>query len=271
MTAAQPIALVVSDIDGTLVTPDKQITPAARAAVTALRQRGIGFSLTSSRPGYGMQALIRELDLQLPIGPFNGSSVVAPDLAVLDEHVVPPDAARQSVAFLARKNFDIWLFTGTEWLAHRDDDRYVPREQHAISTAPRFISDDAPYLDRCCKIVGVSGDFARLADGEAELKAMIGAQAHVARSQNYYLDITPPGHDKGTFVAALGARLGVPMASIATIGDMPNDVPMFGVSGLSFAMGNASDAVKAKASRITASNTEDGFARAMDEVLRGHG
>lgn len=271
MTAELPIALVVSDIDGTLVTPDKRITPAAHAAVAALRQRGIGFSLTSSRPGYGIRSLISELDLQLPIGPFNGSSVVAPDLRVIEEHVVPSDAARQSVAFLARKGFDIWLFTNREWLAHRDDDRYVPREQHAISTAPRFITDDTPYLDSCCKIVGVSGDFARLADGEAELKALIGTQAHVARSQNYYLDITPPEHDKGTFVAALGVRLGVPASRIATIGDMPNDVPMFGVSGLSFAMGNASDAVKAKALRVTASNTDDGFARAMDEVLKING
>jgi len=268
MTAALPIALVVSDIDGTLVTPDKRITPAARAAVTALRQRGIGFSLTSSRPSYGMQALVTELDLQLPIGPFNGSSIVAPDLTVLEQHVVPPDTARQSVSFLARKGFDIWLFTNREWIAHRNDDRYVPREQHAIRTAPRFVTDNTPYLDQACKIVGVSNDYAKLAEGEAELKALIGAQAHVARSQNYYLDVTPPDRDKGTFVTALGARLGIPSARIATIGDMPNDVPMFGVSGLSFAMGNASDAVKAKAGRITATNTEDGFAKAMDEILQ---
>ncbi|MEW6643963.1 MAG: HAD family hydrolase [Pseudomonadota bacterium] len=268
MTAASSIALVVSDIDGTLVTPDKQITPAARAAVAALRRRGIGFSLTSSRPSYGMQALIAELDLQLPIGPFNGSSIVAPDLTVIEQHVVPLVAARQSVAFLARKGFDIWLFTNREWIAHRADDRYVPREQHAIRTAPRFVADSTAYLDQACKIVGVSDDHTKLADSEAELKALIGAQAHVARSQNYYLDITPPDRDKGTFVAALAARLDVPSARIATIGDMPNDVPMFGVSRLSFAMGNASDAVKAKASRVTATNTEDGFAKAMDAVLQ---
>jgi Cof subfamily protein (haloacid dehalogenase superfamily) len=268
MTAAAPISLVVSDIDGTLVTPDKQITPAARAAVAALHQRGIGFSLTSSRPGYGMRTLIAELDLQLPIGPFNGSSIVAPDLTVLERHVVPPDAARQSLAFLASKGFDVWLFTDREWIIHRRDDRYVPREEHAIQTAPRLVADGTPYLDQACKIVGVSDDYARLADGEAELKALIGPRAHVARSQNYYLDVTPPDRDKGTFVAALAARLGVPPARIATIGDMPNDVPMFGISGLSFAMGNASDAVKAKASRVTASNTEDGFAKAMEEILK---
>ena len=88
------------------------------------------------------------------------------------------------------------------------------------------------------------------------------------RSQRYYLDVTPPGFDKGTFVQALSAHLGIPRESIATIGDMQNDVPMFKQSGLSFAMGNASDAVKAQATHVTASNQDDGFAQAMEQILR---
>jgi hydroxymethylpyrimidine pyrophosphatase-like HAD family hydrolase len=49
---------------------------------------------------------------------------------------------------------------------------------------------------------------------------------------------------------------------------MQNDVSMFAVSGLSFAMGNAADDVKSHATRVTASNEEDGFAQAMDEILQ---
>ena len=48
---------------------------------------------------------------------------------------------------------------------------------------------------------------------------------------------------------------------VATIGDMQNDLAMFGVSGLSFAMGNATDDVKKQATRVTASNEDEGFAR----------
>jgi hydroxymethylpyrimidine pyrophosphatase-like HAD family hydrolase len=61
----------------------------------------------------------------------------------------------------------------------------------------------------------------------------------------------------------LALRLGVPVRQIATIGDMPNDVLMFRQSGLSIAMGNASDAVKATAGAVTDSNQEDGFAKAV--------
>jgi Cof subfamily protein (haloacid dehalogenase superfamily) len=262
------IRLVISDVDGTLVTSDKQLTQPTRDAVRALRDRGIRFTITSSRPSFGMTAVVDTLGIDLPFGAFNGSAIVNPDLSVLQSEIIPSAAAQQSLVFLARKGIDVWIFTDREWIAHRDDGQYVPHERNTIQTDAVFVTDDTPYVDKACKIVGVSADFALLAACEAELQAEIGAQAHVARSQNYYLDITPPGVDKGSFVTAIAARLGIPLANVATIGDMQNDVPMFRTSGLSFAMGNASDAVKARASRVTASNAEDGFAKAMSEILR---
>ncbi len=133
------------------------------------------------------------------------------------------------------------------------------------------VTDDIPYLDKICKIVGVSADFDLLARCEPELQAALGSGAHAARSQNYYLDVTPPGHDKGTFVKAMAKRLNIPLQSIATIGDMTNDVPMFRTSGLSFAMGNATDAIKAQAVHVTASNEDDGFAKAVATILTLNG
>lgn len=262
------ISLVVSDVDGTLLTSDKRLTAAALAAVKSLRQRGIAFTITSSRPGFGMRPLVEALEIDLPIGPFNGSSMVNPDLSVIAQHVVPEHAARQSLALLASHGFDAWMFTNSEWLIQRDDAYYVGREVRAIATAPRIVDDFGDAVARACKIVGVSGDFARLAAGERELQTELGDTAHVARSQHYYLDITPPGHNKGTFVTALAARLGIPTGEVATLGDMPNDVPMFAVSGYSVAMGNASDAVKARAGRVTQSSDDDGFAHAIEEMLR---
>jgi hypothetical protein len=100
------------------------------------------------------------------------------------------------------------------------------------------------------------------------MQQALGAQATAVRSQSYYLDITAPGQNKGTFVQSMARRLGISLDSVATIGDMHNDVAMFGVSGLSFAMGNASDDVKKHAKRVTATNEDDGFAKAMDVILR---
>jgi hydroxymethylpyrimidine pyrophosphatase-like HAD family hydrolase len=133
------------------------------------------------------------------------------------------------------------------------------------------VSDFMPYLTDACKIVGSTSDAALLMRCEQAVRGALGAQATAARSQRYYLDITPPGCDKGTFVQGMARRLGIASEAVATIGDMQNDLAMFAVSGLSFAMGNATDDVKNQAGRVTASNEEDGFAKAMDVILRENG
>jgi Cof subfamily protein (haloacid dehalogenase superfamily) len=116
-------------------------------------------------------------------------------------------------------------------------------------------------------VVGSSSDFEKLKRCEVAMQQALGTQATAVRSQNYYLDITPPGVNKGTFVQTMARRLAISTDAVATIGDMHNDVAMFEVSGLSFAMGNASDDVKTHAKRVTYSNEQDGFARAMQIIL----
>ena len=100
------------------------------------------------------------------------------------------------------------------------------------------------------------------------MKEAVGAEATAVRSQSYYLDVTPPGHDKGTFVEALIKRLGISPRAVATIGDMENDLPMFARSGVSFAMGNAAEEIKKHATHVTGSNECDGFAGAIETVLK---
>jgi len=99
------------------------------------------------------------------------------------------------------------------------------------------------------------------------MREAVGREATAVRSQTYYLDVTPPGHDKGTFVEAIAKRLGTSTDAVATIGDMQNDLAMFARSGFSFAMGNATDDVKKHANYVTDNNENDGFAKAIERIL----
>jgi Cof subfamily protein (haloacid dehalogenase superfamily) len=262
------IALVVSDVDGTLLTKDKRLTDRSIAAVRRLGEAGIGFTITSSRPTIGMRFLVEPLAITLPLGAFNGSAIVDPGMRPIEQHLIPASVVERSLALLAEYRVDIWLFTADKWLTKNPDGDYVPQEQRAIKADPTIVSDFTPYLSDTCKIVGSSPDPALLIACEAAVQQALGARATAVRSQSYYLDITPPGCTKGTFVQAMAQRLGISTDAVATIGDMQNDLSMFAVSGLSFAMGNATDDVKRHAKRITASNEDDGFAQAMDAILR---
>jgi Cof subfamily protein (haloacid dehalogenase superfamily) len=264
------IALVVSDVDGTLLTKDKTLTDGARSAVRRLHDAGIGFTITSSRPTIGMRFLIEPLAIALPVGAFNGSSIVDPQLNPIEQHLIPAAAAKRSLDVLNEFGVDIWLFTNDLWLTRRGDGEYVPHEKRAIRADPTIVGDFAPYLEAACKVVGSSADAALLQRCEVAMRKALGAQATAVRSQTYYLDVTPPGCDKGTFVQAIAKRQGISTDAVATIGDMQNDLAMFRKSGMSIAMGNATDDVKNAATHVTASNENEGFAGAVDMILRNN-
>jgi Cof subfamily protein (haloacid dehalogenase superfamily) len=264
------IALVVSDVDGTLLTKDKTLTDAAKAAVRRLHEAGIGFTITSSRPTIGMRFLIEPLAITLPVGAFNGSCIVDPQLKPIERHLIPAAAAQRCLDVLNEFGVDIWLFTNEQWLTRHPDGEYVPHEKRAIRADPTIVADFAPYLEAACKIVGSSSDAALLQACEAAMQKALGAEATAIRSQSYYLDVTPPGCDKGTFVQTIAKRQGISTDAVATIGDMQNDLAMFRKSGLSIAMGNATDDVKKIATHVTASNEDEGFAKAIDMILRNN-
>jgi Cof subfamily protein (haloacid dehalogenase superfamily) len=265
------IALVVSDVDGTLLTKDKVLTEGAREAAHKLHAAAIGFTIVSSRPSIGMGFLLEPLAITLPFGAFNGSYIVDPQLKPIEQHFIPPATAQRSIEVLSEFGVDIWLFTGTEWLTRNPDGEYVAHERRTIKHEPTIVADFTPYLTQACKIVGASSDAPLLERCESVMQEAVGSEAIAVRSQTYYLDVTPPGHDKGTFVEAMARRLGVAADAVATIGDMQNDLPMFARSGISFAMGNASDDVKKQAKYVTDTNERDGFAKAVETMLKFNG
>src|SRR6185437_15207883 len=95
--AASKISLVLADVDGTLVTAEKVLTPRAVAAVSALQLAGIAFAITSGRPPRGMAMLIEPLALRTPIAGFNGGIFVKPDMTIMAEHVLRADIARRAL------------------------------------------------------------------------------------------------------------------------------------------------------------------------------
>ncbi|MCU1280308.1 MAG: yidA [bacterium] len=264
------VKLLIADVDGTLVTQDKVLTARACQAVARLRAAGIEFAVTSGRPPRGMAMLVEPLGLTNPIAAFNGGMLVKPDLTtVLEQRTVPLAVGTEVVDYLLQAGLDVWIYRGADWFVRSVDAPHVAREQKTVQFAPTVIGELHSVLDGAVKIVGVSDDGPLVMRAEAELRRRVGTHASAARSQPYYLDVTHPDANKGMVVRAASRLLDIPMEQIATIGDMPNDVLMFGVSGMSIAMGNASPEVQRAARYVTTSNDEEGFANAIDRCILG--
>ena len=261
------IKLLLSDVDGTLVTREKVLTPRAIAAVHALHAADIQFAVTSGRPPRGMEMLVEPLALSTPLSAFNGGLVVEPDLEVVAERVVPDDLVAPTIALLESFDLSIWVYQGADWFVRDRDGPHVARESSTVQFAPTLVADFDGITSDIAKIVGVSDDYDVVAEAAEVTRQTFGHHVAASRSQDYYLDVTHPDANKGGVVKYLSARYGIPQDEIATIGDMPNDVLMFAQSGLSIAMGQSGREVHRAARHVTTSNEDEGFANAVDRFI----
>ncbi|HUN88533.1 MAG TPA: Cof-type HAD-IIB family hydrolase [Terriglobales bacterium] len=262
---------MVSDVDGTLVTKDKRLTPAAIDAVRRIREAGIRFTIVSARPPEGLRVLAEPLQITEPMPAFNGGLIIGPDLkTILRDRLLDRRVVERLLQALDAAGVEIWVYTDVRWYVRDAHGAYVEHEQFAVKFAPVVVPDFREVrLDRVAKIVGVSEDFDRLAASEKQIQREFAGAVSATRSQKYYLDMTHPTANKGEGVLMLSELLGIPLSQIVTIGDMDNDISMFRQSGVSIAMGNASPEVKAQARFVTSSNEEDGFAKAMEQFVLG--
>lgn len=266
-----PIQLVLADVDGTLVTHDKILTPRAMDAVKHLREHGIRFAITSGRPPRGMRMIVEGLKLTEPVAAFNGGIMVKPDLqTVVSENYLPPECVPGIIDSIFKHKLDAWVYTDTDWFVLNPKGPHVDREQWTVKFPPTVTKSYDGLTDKVTKIVGVSDDYPAVERAEADVRRDFDGKVSAARSQPYYLDVTHPNANKGTVVSALSKLLKIPEKAIATIGDMPNDVLMFKRSGMSIAMGQSSDEVKRQATFVTDSSEEEGFAKAMERFVLAH-
>lgn len=264
---SEPIRLVVSDVDGTLVDGKKQLRPAVIAAVDRLGAAGIGFTIISARPRSGMMPIADALSLDVPMGAFNGGIIFRRDGAVLVHDCIDPAVVKGVFDLAEGAAVDRWLFAEDRWYATSDQGVHVQNERIASNSEPVLTDDFSPLYDRADKVTFVSDEPEILADLLTRAQGHFGERATIGQSQTYYLDVTATKANKGDGVAALAHAFDVPLEAVAVLGDQYNDLPMFARAAWSAAMGQGPEAVRAKADFVSASNDADGVAVAIDRLL----
>jgi len=261
------VAAVLADVDGTLVTRDKVVTPRAIEAIEKLHERGVLFAITSGRPPRGLRMLVRPLEMRGPMAAFNGGIIVQPDMTIVDELTIPADVAPAVIDTIRAHGLYPWIYRETEWYVTDPKAPHAAREAGTVQFQPTVVPSYDGLLDRAVKIVGVSDDYDKVARCETDVQQQYGIRTSVARSQPYYVDVTNTTANKGVVVERLSHHYNIPLQQIATLGDQQNDVLMFERSGMSIAMGNATDEVQRQANHVTASNQDEGFAKAVEQFI----
>ncbi len=277
---ANDIRLILTDMDGTLLSPDLSISPANRQAILDARAAGIDTAIATGRLDLLVRDYVRQLDIRLPVVSCNGALIrdCATD-EVIYMKAIAPDSA---VAILER-----CLDLGVDCLAYTPYGVWFPRysrrigffnDYNSLAEAGGTRTVDLRFYDesdlRSIADTGVFKVFlARLREGDIENAGRLIRQdvpgVGTINSVGDSLDVMSEGASKGEALRILAGHAGLDPSQVAAFGDNENDVSMFESAGLSFAMGNARADVRSAASHVTASNREDGFARAVYGYLLG--
>jgi Cof subfamily protein (haloacid dehalogenase superfamily) len=269
MDSSRRIHLVISDVDGTLLNPQGELSPVNYVAVARLRQAGVKFSLSSARPSFGMHWLIRMLEIDCVCSGLNGSILFHADGTVVAETELDRATVKELASRMQKHGLDVWLYTRDQWFVPRLSAPQVLHNAEALRRDPERYAKICEVSAPILKISGTSDRPADLAACEAELRRELAGRVSAMLSPPHNIDVTHPSADKGRAAVAIAITEGAQMDEVATIGDSPADTPMFQAGRLSIAMGQASEEVRRMATQVTRSNADNGLAWAIEYVLRG--
>jgi len=269
MIASPRIRLLISDVDGTLLTPEGELSPVNYVAIARLHQAGVKFSLSSARPPFGMTWLLRRLDIRCLCSGLNGAILFYADGTATAEWELDRSTVEDLAEHMQKRGLDVWLYTRDQWFVPRLSGPQVRQNAELLRADPvRYVSLSevfAPIL----KVSGMAGRPGELAACEAELREQFTARASVVLSPPHHIDVTHPSADKGTAARAIALTEGAQVFEVATVGDSPADIPMFQAGALSIAMGQGGKEVRGSAMQTTRSNADNGLAWAIEFILSG--
>jgi Cof subfamily protein (haloacid dehalogenase superfamily) len=259
-------ALVVVDVDGTLLNTNHDVGMATIEEMGRVRREGMDVLLASSRGPRAMLPILQQVGLVEPAvfigsqGAFTGSYDEDGVLRTLDREPLPLSAARQVVLAAHTSGLAVSWYSADRWLVSRVD-ATIEREAQIVRDDPEvrdlMAEGDAP--DKIMIIARGEADLDVLRALARELPGDLRAQV----SNPTYLEVTHRDVDKSSAVRRHCTKHGIDPAAVVAIGDGPNDLGLFAYVGTSVAPANARDEVLAAADWITRSNDDDGVAWAL--------
>jgi len=274
--APQQIKLLVIDIDGTLLNPQRQIAPQTRAAIQAAQAAGVIVTLATGRSYSASFQLADQLGMAIPLITYDGALILHhPDRTIIHTHSLAADIAQQAAEILVEHRVQPIIHrmngTGEEiWTGHVEFDNPELAGYFAVFPNPQRIDHAMLCINQPdpLRVVGFASEEAlsRL----APYVDILDCAWYTLERGNYAcseIAIMNKTCSKASSVIALASYLNVPLSEVMAIGDNINDLEMLQAVGWGVAMGQASATIKEAAHAVTTSNAEDGVALAIERYI----
>ena len=266
--------IIVLDLDGTLTNRDKIITPRTKEALMRAQDMGKIVVLASGRPTPGVMPLAQELRLWEHRGyilSFNGGMIVNLSTGeVVFDCQLPPQVNSRVIDLSREHVVDIMTYEGDRIIASSASYQYIALESRVCHMEVKEIGDPEEmkaYVTFQVPKFILTDDGDYLATVEPKVKAVLGKNYSVYRSDPYYLEVLPKGIDKAKSLERFLEVTGYKREELIACGDGYNDLSMIKFAGLGVAMENGVLPVRQAADYITRSNNDDGVAHVVEKFM----
>ena len=261
---------LATDLDGTLLTTAKTITPYTRQVLLEAQRRGLTIILASGRPLYSILPFAEQLELQKFGGfiiSFNGSLVWdCTKGKAIKEQAIPLSLIPEIVRAVGG-DFRIHGYKGNNIVIQGEPDdrsRYIARANKMPLIEVEDFTEAITDPQHKCLITGAPRKLWHL---ERRIRRQFESSLSVCRSESFLLEIMPRGIDKAEALRELMERVGGRTDELLCLGDGYNDLGMMRLAGISCATRNAKKPVKEAVTYVTDSNDRDGVATAVIRYL----
>lgn len=257
------IRLVVTDLDGTFLSPDRTISDRAVETVAKLRERGVLFTFITGRPWCGAERYALRAGIDIPVITCNGAVINnGYDMIWRSPMLLEPlreileRAVQEGLTVLYSQAGREAAMSETDWTRQRNYTIHLPSEEEW-----KTLTADKVNLisgEKTAEFVQISTKFDKLRD-----------RYQFVCYTDTGCEIAGAGVTKASALERYAASQNIPMAQVMAIGDNENDLEMLRLAGTGAAVGNATASAKAAADYICRASNTDGVVEAIEKFCLG--
>ena len=260
------IKMVLTDIDGTIYTPESGISDSVKNCIKRLQNNGIHFAIATGRTYASAKYMADLAGAKCDLVGYQGGLVCTYDGKILDVKYLNPDIAKEIINDFKKRNIHLNVYV-EDTLYVEDDDEYI-KDYIGDKGIDYFKVDSFLELDltKLNKLLAIKYDAQFIDDLIKELQQKY-PQIYTVKSFDYFCEIANKEATKGNALRFLADKYGIKPDEVLAIGDQNNDIEMVKAAGIGVAMGNGTEQIKQAADFVTDSVKNDGFVKAINKFV----
>jgi len=262
------IKMVVTDIDGTIYSPEQGINESVKNCIKNLVDNNIHVAIATGRTFGSAKCVADTIGIQCPLICYQGGLVQSYDGEILDVKYLNPDIARKIITECRQRNIHLNVYVEDK-LYVEDDNQYI-KDYIGDKGIDYFKVDSFDELDfsKLNKLLAINYDADFIDNLILEFQKKY-PELYIVKSYKYFCEIANKQATKGNAIKFLAQKYGFTENEVMAIGDQNNDIEMVETAGIGVAMGNGTNEIKAKANYITDTVQNDGFVKAVNKFVWG--